>query len=398
MEETKPKRKFVRKKKKIEKNVSGSVTQYKSVIHQNIIPDDILNNELLNEAMSVLPSNYSFEIHKSVWRILEAKATRVALQFPDGLLRYSCIISDILNEFTGAECIVLGDATYGACCLDDFTANALGCDFIIHYGHSCLVPIAETCGITTLYVFVDIKIDIQHFIDMVKFNFPDPDIQMTLVATIQFVSSLQRAKAELTSYYNNLTIPQCKPLSPGEILGCTSPKISSTETIMYLADGRFHLESIMISNPNITAYKYDPYSKVLSKEEYDFAKMKEMRKRSIEEAKKAKTVGLILGTLGRQGSPNVLNRLKAQIENSGRKCFVVLLSEIFPSKLDLMTQIDAWVQVACPRLSIDWGYAFDKPLLNPYECSVAFGDAYWEEESYPMDFYSKDAGSWGVYY
>ena len=26
-----------------------------------------------------------------------------------------------------------------------------------------------------------------------------------------------------------------------------------------------------------------------------------------------------------------------------------------------------WVQVACPRLSIDWGYAFPKPLLSPYE-------------------------------
>lgn len=26
-----------------------------------------------------------------------------------------------------------------------------------------------------------------------------------------------------------------------------------------------------------------------------------------------------------------------------------------------------WVQVACPRLSIDWGEAFSKPLLTPYE-------------------------------
>lgn len=31
-----------------------------------------------------------------------------------------------------------------------------------------------------------------------------------------------------------------------------------------------------------------------------------------------------------------------------------------------------WVQVACPRLSIDWGLAFDKPLLTPYEVSLRF--------------------------
>lgn len=32
----------------------------------------------------------------------------------------------------------MGDVTYGACCVDDFTARALGADFMVHYGHSCL--------------------------------------------------------------------------------------------------------------------------------------------------------------------------------------------------------------------------------------------------------------------
>lgn len=29
-----------------------------------------------------------------------------------------------------------------------------------------------------------------------------------------------------------------------------------------------------------------------------------------------------------------------------------------------------WVQIACPRLSIDWGTAFSKPLLSPYEVNM----------------------------
>lgn len=32
----------------------------------------------------------------------------------------------------------MGDVTYGACCVDDYTARALGADFLVHYGHSCL--------------------------------------------------------------------------------------------------------------------------------------------------------------------------------------------------------------------------------------------------------------------
>lgn len=31
-----------------------------------------------------------------------------------------------------------------------------------------------------------------------------------------------------------------------------------------------------------------------------------------------------------------------------------------------------WVQIACPRLSIDWGTAFSKPLLSPYEVNTRF--------------------------
>ena len=41
-----------------------------------------------------------------------------------------------------------------------------------------------------LYVFVDIKIDLIHFIDTVKHNF-EPGSTIALVSTIQFVAALQ---------------------------------------------------------------------------------------------------------------------------------------------------------------------------------------------------------------
>ena len=59
----------------------------------------------------------------------------------------------------------------------------------------------------------------------------------------------------LVQFFLMLQVPQVKPLSPGEILGCTSPKISGCDTLIYLGDGRFHLESAMIANPQLTAYR-----------------------------------------------------------------------------------------------------------------------------------------------
>ncbi|CAE1231885.1 DPH1 [Acanthosepion pharaonis] len=358
----------------------------------NQIPEDILNNPDLQNAVEKLPKNYNFEIYKSVWKIKSSGSKRVALQFPEGLLIYACVISDIIKQFTGAETLIMGDVTYGACCVDDFTAKALGADFMIHYGHSCLIPISATEGIQMLYVFVDIKIDNVHFVETVKYNF-QPDTRLALVSTIQFVATLQGVAKELRETFS-VVIPQVKPLSPGEILGCTSPKLEDVDALIYLGDGRFHLESIMIANPHVSAYRYDPYSKVFSHEKYDHSKMHAIRQKAISVAREAETVGIILGTLGRQGSPKILETLKESLKSQGKKYIIVLLSEIFPDKLKLFLTVDAWVQIACPRLSIDWGMAFEKPVLTPYEMSVALQQVSWQER-YPMDFYANDSlGSW----
>lgn len=51
----------------------------------NKIPQSLLDDPILNEAIRVLPSNYNFEIHKTIWRTREMKATRIALQMPEGI-------------------------------------------------------------------------------------------------------------------------------------------------------------------------------------------------------------------------------------------------------------------------------------------------------------------------
>ncbi len=130
------------------RNISkaSEITKVTPKIRKNAstIPDSIIHNESLNATIRLLPTNYNFEIHKSIWKILDGDVKIVALQFPEGLLMYSCIISDIIGRFTGANVLILGDVTYGACCIDDYTAHKLGATLLIHYGHSCLVPVNVT--------------------------------------------------------------------------------------------------------------------------------------------------------------------------------------------------------------------------------------------------------------
>jgi len=362
------------------------------------IPPSLLEDPELAKAVSVLPANYNFEIYKTIWRIQKAKATCVALQFPEGLIMYSCIISDILQRFAGVETVIMGDVTYGACCVDDYTARALGCDFMVHYGHSCLVPI-DVSSINMLYVFVEIGIDVAHLLRSLKSNFPK-ETRMALAGTIQFAAAIAAVAGEVQKEFEHVLIPQARPLSKGEVLGCTSPRFEGCDIVVFVSDGRFHLESMMIANPHIRAfYKYDPYSKRLTREEYDHSTMHELRHDAIERATHAKKWGLILGTLGRQGNMKILQRLEREIRESGREVTMVLLSEIFPDKLAKMSDVEAWVQVACPRLSIDWGYAFPTPLLSSYEAEVALSRAQWLPNGvYPMDYYADNGGTWSNYH
>lgn len=88
----------------------------------------------------------------------------------------------------------------------------------------------------------------------------------------------------------------------------------------YLGDGRFHLEAIMIANPSVPAFRYDPYSKMLTRERYNHREMRSARSDAVVAARKsigdiaykadtsntsageAPAWGVVLGTLGRQGN------------------------------------------------------------------------------------------------
>lgn len=156
---SKPRKRFVGNK-----SATPSKPGVSSVL-ANQIPQDILNDVQLNAAIRQLPSNYSFEIHKTIHHVRKNNAKMVALQMPEGLQMFACTITDIIERcagacralglascstegtrfrFTDALTVIMGDVTYGACCIDDYTAVALGCDMLVHYGHSCLGMLAYT--------------------------------------------------------------------------------------------------------------------------------------------------------------------------------------------------------------------------------------------------------------
>lgn len=370
-----------------------------------LIPDEISKDAQLNAAIAgSLPRTHDFEVHRCIWRLRKANARQVGLQMPEGLQGWATALADIFCSFVPSveSATIFGEANFGACCIDDLGARALGVDFLIHYGHSCLVPTDQTT-VTTLYCHVEVEVDVEHLVDTVRHNFtPDKHQGLAFMSSVQFSSGMLQAVEELRQEADEkgkTAAPQVKPLGVGETLGCTSPKVCDVDAVIFVCDGRFHLESAMIQNPHVQGhfYRYDPACLTLTREGFAHNELHVQRKAAIAAAKDARLVGLVLGTLGRQGSVGVLEEIEKLLQHRGVAHFTILLSEISPERLALMSTVDAWVQVACPRLSMDWGSsAYSKPMLTSYEAHVAFGDVTYKDV-YPMDYYSNKGGPWGNY-
>lgn len=446
--------------------VKENVEEKKKKVHCSI-PKFILENKLLEKAIKkCIPENYNFEVYKCIDIILREKYKRIALQLPEGLLVWGLYLSEIFYFFCESveEVIILGDVTYGGCCIDDFTSGKLNCDLIIHYGHSCLIPLTVT-KIRCIYVFVDIKLNSTHLVDTIKKNFDKNDI-ILLLGTIQFsciVHNVHNILKKENYFHTFLPIPQVLPLTKGEVLGCTSPNLyeflyehiikyerdkkyselekekgeegKNKETqekrdninniilvnkmkeslnehdirkecqiflkkknvkIIFIADGRFHLESVMIHNPDFLFYRYNPFDKIITEEKYDYKLFYDIRKNEIKKCVNCKSIGIILSTLGRQGNVNILTNIINIMKKKNISFFILLLSEIFNEKLQLFQNVDLFIQIGCPRLSIDWGNYNLKPLLNTYEAYVLLNSVPYKD-IYPMDYYSHKGNIWTNY-
>ena len=113
--------------------------------------------------------------------------------------------------------------------------------------------------------------------------------------------------------------------------------------MVFISDGRFHIESAMIKNPKLTFYQYNPYSMKLTEEAYEHAQMHEIRYSEIQRARQAKMWGIVFGTLGRQGNQGLLKEIEGLLRQHGKPYFILFLSELSPSKLNRFTQVESWV-------------------------------------------------------
>jgi 2-(3-amino-3-carboxypropyl)histidine synthase len=166
----------------------------------------------------------------------------------------------------------------------------------------------------------------------------------------------------------------------GQVIGCEYSGLKAIENkveAFVIIGNRFHSvgAALAVDKP---VYLLDVYNNEVS----DMSKFKDKiireRAMAIDRFKRAHNVGIIAESKLGQKFGNYKNIIDKFKEN-GKKVLLISMSEMTPEKIMNFYNIEAFVELACPRIAVDDYSKYEKPILTYKEALVALGEKTWEE-------------------
>jgi 2-(3-amino-3-carboxypropyl)histidine synthase len=303
----------------------------------------------------------------------------VLLQLPNGLKAEAPHLASIIEE-AGALPIVSTDPCYGACDLAISEAKILGADLIVHYGHT---PITRQPDVPTVYVEAKAKISAKEAVKKALSHL-EAWSKIGLVTTVQHIHQLEEAKSLLVKAGKTVFVGDVgqQVQYPGQVIGCdfSNAQIISekVDAYLFIGGGRFHALGVALATgkPTIIA---DPYENLAYSLQDEVSKVIKRRWASISEAGEARSFGILVSLKSGQMKLDEAIKIKEKLEQKGLRATLLALREVTPSALMQFLGLDAFVNTACPRLSLDDAPNFRNPLLSLNEVLVLLGELKWEE-------------------
>jgi 2-(3-amino-3-carboxypropyl)histidine synthase len=320
---------------------------------------------------------FDFEEERIKQEITKHGAKRVLLQLPEGLKPEAPKIAKSI-ERAGALAIVSADPCYGACDIAVGEAEDLGVDLIVHFGHAKMVkhervPTVYVEARATVIVDVAVEDSLQFLSNYTKIG---------LATSVQHLQTLNQAREILTRAGKTVIIGDTGQMAyAGQVSGCNYSNVKSiadeVEAFLFVGSGMFHALGIALSTSKPT-FIADPYDNRAFQINDVAQKILRQRFAGIEEAKKAKTFGVLVGLKPGQKHFDAASKVKELAEKNGKTAYLLASREITPETLLEFPSIDAYVNTACPRVSLDASGKFQKPVLTVSEFMVVCGEVSWE--------------------
>jgi 2-(3-amino-3-carboxypropyl)histidine synthase len=321
--------------------------------------------------------SYDFEEKRLIEEIKNRKPKIVLLQLPEGLKPEAPRLA-LIVEKAGALSIISSDPCYGACDLAISEAKLLGADLIVHYGHS---PMILELDVPVVYIEVKANLGIKEAI-MKTLPYLQSWNKIGLITTVQHIYQIDESKKLLEDAGKTVFVGNVGNFKySGQVLGCDFSNAlvisKSVEAYVFIGGGRFHAIGVTLATgkPTIIA---DPYDQMAYSIHDQVRRIIMQRWGNISKAKDARSIGILVSLKPGQMKLSRAIELKKKFEQNKMAVILFAVREITPNVLIQFPGIDAFVNTACVRLSLDDSPNFDKPILSINEALVLLGEMKWE--------------------
>ena len=299
---------------------------------------------------------------KRIFKEIEEKnPASVSLNGPDGILPQVQETAIKITKKFEIPAYVLADTTWGTCDLNTNGAKILGSEIQFNIGHTINTESLEK-NLVLIDAFDDVEFDsvARKCTELLKGKI------ISLVTDSQHLHQVDKVEKVLTESGIDVKIGKGKgQLNDGQVFGCefypASDLKKEVDAYVFLGQSNFHAAGIALST-NLPTYVLDPYFNEV-REVTEFAQqLKKKATLAIYKAADAKSFGVIVGLKEGQLSKVFALKIKKELEEVGKEVQLFALTDITNERLRNLKGIDAFIQVACPRISTD--NQFDKPVLS----------------------------------
>lgn len=301
---------------------------------------------------------------RKIYEIIDnQKPNSVALNGPEGLVSRIQEVADNVEERYHIPAYVIGDTCWGSCDLNTHAADLLGADILFNIGHTIAMQ-----SLGRKVVMIDAYDDVS-FENVARKCASDLKARyrtLSLLTDSQHLSQITTVKKIFEEYGYDIIIGRGKgQLNDAQVFGCEFYPAhymqNRVDAYIFLGQSMFHSASIAMSTEKPT-YMLDPYYQEYT-EVTEFARgLQKKAILAIYNALDAQRIGLIIGLKEGQYAQVRALELKRTLEKLGKKVQLIALTEITEGRVQIFKEIDAFIQVACPRISTD--NHFKKPMLS----------------------------------